>query len=398
MAWNIVAVAVILFAPLGIIFLTKKVKFLSVIGAVALCYVLGVLLALTGLPYDKAFTQELTNYTIPIAIPLILFSLNLSSAKKLAKKSLTAFALVCVSVTVVVTAAFFIAKPHIDYAAQLAGMFSGLYTGGTPNMNAIGIAVGLDANMIGLAGTSDLIIGGIYFLFLITFARPVYAFFLDRKKKKHADTQEIVAENAVSEEEQKIIDEYAAEYTLVKISGKKNIGKLILVILLAIGCFGASAGIGYLIAGNMQDTLFMTILMLGVTAMGIGFSFWKPVKETKGTFQAGHYVILMFSLALSMSLDLSLLVASILPVLLYMSCVLLATAVLHLALCKICKIDSKTAIITSTAALYGPAFIPPVAEAIKSQDVMVPGLICGILGYALGTFLGIGLCNLFLLF
>ena len=95
MIWTILAIAVILFAPIGIIFLTKKVKFFGIIGAVALCYVLGLILAVTGIPYDKTVTTELTNYTIPIAIPLILFSLNLSSAKKLAKKSLLSFVLVC---------------------------------------------------------------------------------------------------------------------------------------------------------------------------------------------------------------------------------------------------------------------------------------------------------------
>ena len=207
-----------------------------------------------------------------------------------------------------------------------------------------------------------------------------------------------VSANGVSEEEQKFIDNYSAEYSIVKLDGKKGIGRLILVILLAVGCFGVSAGIGWLIAGNMSDTVFMTILMLGVTALGIGFSFWKPVKETKGTFQAGHYVILMFSLAISMSLDLSVLVGSILPVLLFMACVQTATVILHLILCKLCKIDADTAIITSTAGVYGPAFIPPMAQTLKNQNVMIPGLVSGILGYALGTFLGIGLGNLFLLF
>lgn len=425
MIWTILAIAVILFAPIGIIFLTKKVKFFGIIGAVALCYVLGLILAVTGIPYDKTVTTELTNYTIPIAIPLILFSLNLSSAKKLAKKSLLSFVLVCVSVTIVVTAAFFIARPYFANAAQFAGMTSGLYTGGTPNLNAIGLALGLDTDVIGLANTSDFIVGGVYFLFLITLAKPVYSFFLDGKKKNKqvmADTATAevasahrttvktagvvegsqasaeVSANGVSEEEQKFIDNYSAEYSIVKLDGKKGIGRLILVILLAVGCFGVSAGIGWLIAGNMSDTVFMTILMLGVTALGIGFSFWKPVKETKGTFQAGHYVILMFSLAISMSLDLSVLVGSILPVLLFMACVQTATVILHLILCKLCKIDADTAIITSTAGVYGPAFIPPMAQTLKNQNVMIPGLVSGILGYALGTFLGIGLGNLFLLF
>ncbi|HAX40892.1 MAG TPA: hypothetical protein DCY10_08470, partial [Clostridiales bacterium] len=64
---------------------------------------------------------------------------------------------------------------------------------------------------------------------------------------------------------------------------------------------------------------------------------------------------------------------------------------LHLLFCKVFKIDSDTALITSTAGIYGPAFIVPVADAMKNREVVLPGLICGIIGYALGNYLGIGI-------
>lgn len=388
MIWTVLAVAVVLFAPLGIIFLTKKVKFLGIVGAVALCYVLGLLLAVSGLPYDKSLTTTLSEITVPVAIPLILFSLKLGTAKTLAKKSLLSFVLVCASVVIVATSAFFVANPLIDNAAQLAAMTSGLYTGGTPNLNAIGLAMGLDANVIAMANTSDLIVGGVYFLFLLTAAKPVYAFLLDRRKKKAAAQEQTEVVNADD-----TAKSYAAEYTLLKLD-KRGVGRLVLIILLAIGCLGVSAGAALLATG----TLDVSIVMLGVSALGVAFSFVKPVRETKGTFQAGHYIILMFSLSLSMSIDLSVLVQSILPVLLFMACVQTCVILVHLVLCRIFRIDSQTAIITSTAGVYGPAFIPPMTEVLDNQNLMIPGLVCGILGYAIGNFLGIGLGNLFLLF
>jgi uncharacterized membrane protein len=57
--------------------------------------------------------------------------------------------------------------------------------------------------------------------------------------------------------------------------------------------------------------------------------------------------------------------------------------------CKAVQIDADTALITSTAGIYGPAFIAPVAGAMKNKEVMLPGLITGILGYAVGNYLGI---------
>ena len=64
---------------------------------------------------------------------------------------------------------------------------------------------------------------------------------------------------------------------------------------------------------------------------------------------------------------------------------------LHLLLCRVFRIDADTALITSTAGIYGPAFIVPVADAMDNREVVLPGLICGILGYAIGNYLGIGI-------
>ena len=70
------------------------------------------------------------------------------------------------------------------------------------------------------------------------------------------------------------------------------------------------------------------------------------------------------------------------------------SVILHLLLARIARIDADTAIITSTAGIYGPAFIVPTANALNNRQVVLPGLICGILGYAVGNYLGIGVALL----
>ncbi len=59
-----------------------------------------------------------------------------------------------------------------------------------------------------------------------------------------------------------------------------------------------------------------------------------------------------------------------------------------LLLAMVFRIDTDTTIITSTAGIYGPAFIIPVAEGIKNREVVVSGLTCGLAGYAIGNYLG----------
>lgn len=100
-------------------------------------------------------------------------------------------------------------------------------------------------------------------------------------------------------------------------------------------------------------------------------------------------MLLIFSLGLSMSLDLSVLVNEILPILFFFAATQTACILLHLVLCKIFKIDSGTAIITSTAGIYGPPFIAPVANAAGDKKLIAPGIICAAVGLALGNFIGL---------
>ena len=62
----------------------------------------------------------------------------------------------------------------------------GLYTGGTPNLAAIGAALNVDANTFILTHTYDMVIGGICLLFLMTLARSCSTHFLPSFEAKHA--------------------------------------------------------------------------------------------------------------------------------------------------------------------------------------------------------------------
>ena len=69
--------------------------------------------------------------------------------------------------------------------------------------------------------------------------------------------------------------------------------------------------------------------------------------------------------------------------------------ILHALLCKIAKIDSDTMLITSVSAICSPPFVPVVATSLKNNAALVSGLATGIIGYAIGNYLGIGAYWLF---
>lgn len=385
--------------PAFVLWLTKKVKFLGFIGAIALCYLLGIIISVIPIPYDKGLTETISSVFVAIAIPLILFSFDITSVRYLAKKTVISFALVIASAVTVSVISFLVARAAgLANPNVLSGMTTGLYTGGTPNMIAIAKAL-LGENSgteIASAQISDFFVGGVYFLLILTVIRPIYKKFLGTGTPKPAsdeDEEETkseqvadypIDENYISQKAGGAAEEY--NYTVIP-RDRKSIGKLIGVIVLAIGCLGVGVGLEFLLNGNIDGSLY---IILAVSILGIVFSFVKPVRQVKGSYQIGQYMILIFSLGLSMSIDITLLAKEILPTLCFFACSQVAVILLHLLLCKLFKIDAGTALITSTAGIYGPPFIAPVANAYGDKDLIAPGIICGTLGLAIGTLLGWG--------
>ena len=100
--------------------------------------------------------------------------------------------------------------------------------------------------------------------------------------------------------------------------------------------------------------------MIAGTTLGLALSFVPKVRNVKENSAAGHYLILVFSFALASSLDLGTLGGNLLHTVALLASITVCSALLHLLLCRIFRIGADCAIVTMTAGLYGPAFIPAV--------------------------------------
>ena len=399
-ALTVLALLFVFGLPIPIVWLTRKNKVLGFIGAIACCYIVGFIcstLGLTGVSYDKGLTTTVAYVLVALSIPLILFSIDLRAVKKLTKATVVGYSLCIVSAIAVAVAMFFITLSFFP-SAKLSAMVVGLYTGGTPNLNAIGAILGAGKETIAAANVSDTLVGGIYFLLLITVAPKIYRACLNRRKHKQPlPAPEFSTEAAPAEAEEapapkKKTDDYTFGFS---IKDKKSVGKLIGAFFLAVGCLGVGALLEFLIEGTVGEN--MIYILLSVSVLGVVFSFVKPIREIKGQYPLGMYLILMFSLALSMSIDWSVFLSDILPTLAFFAVAQVSTILVHLLLCRIFRVDGDTAVITSTAGVYGPPFIAPAAKAAGRPDLIAPGVICGALGLAIGTLLGWGVGALLLL-
>ncbi len=403
-----------LLTPFLLIYFTKKSRFLNRLGAVVLAYLLGITMGNIGLlpkgseGFRKLLghrsampNQEFLGYLnasqlsgsdltvnqianlqdilmtiiIPIAIPLLVFSLDIRKWLKLAKGALLSLILAMVSLLATVFAGFYLFADSITESWKVAGMLVGLYTGGTPNLAAIGTALNVSPNIFILTHTYDFIVGSVTLIFLMTVAQHLFHTFLPKFRVIHK------AENAMQlVQEENDIENYD---NLFK---RKTLPEILKALGVSILIFAIGGGLSLLVE-KPNDTI---VAILVITTLGLLASMIKPINSLKNSFQLGMYLIIVFSLVVSSMANLSnMFQIDFLQLFLYVLLVVFGSMVIHVGLSRIFKVDADTTIIAITALTYSPPFVPVVASALKNKDLIITGLTIGILGYAFGTYLGV---------
>ena len=354
-------------------------------GPIGSAYLLGMVVAilvwllnLLGAPVSlNADVGEIGSYVaIGVAIPLLLFGCNLAQVKRLTRPVVISYSALVVAVVLVAGVTSYVYARRFPDGPALCAMAIGLYTGGTPNFNAIGMVIGAGADSIALGNLSDMIIGGLFYVFILLLAKPFLRHILKAPS----------GELYLSGEGETVNMDEVADFRLHR--------GLVRNLLLALACTVISAGVGvviWLIRGGLMTDFLVPAVMIGGTVLGIALSFWKPVREVPENTLVGQYLILVFSFALASCLNLSRLTSDFGRIVLLLGVITVGSFLVHTVFCRLLGIDSDCMLVTMTAGLYGPAFVPAVTRQLKNDALTAPGLICGAVGYVIGTFLGVAL-------
>jgi uncharacterized membrane protein len=101
------------------------------------------------------------------------------------------------------------------------------------------------------------------------------------------------------------------------------------------------------------------------------------------------YLILIFSITVASMADISKLSHISFSLFYYVAFAVFGSHVIHVALARIFKVDADTVIISTSALICSPPFVPVVAGAIRNREVILTGMFVGIAGYAVGNYLGV---------
>jgi uncharacterized membrane protein len=364
------------FTPIIIIYLEGKYSILKKIGAVLMCYGVGLVVGNMGVLPEGAdkYQTLLTEITIPLSLPLILFSMDVKSWFKGAGKAMISLILGLISVLIIIFIGFLIFKGKIENIWQVAGMLVGIYTGGTPNMAAIKSALDVSQELYILTHTYELTLGAVYLIFVLSIGQRVFQWILPKYKKTTIQTIEV--------EELKLENDFDSFEGMLK---KDTFLPLTVAFFTSVGIMGVSYLISLLLPSEFQTAA----VILFITTFGIAGSFVPQLKRIKKTFQLGMYLILIFCLTVASMADISKLANISFDLFYYVGLAMFGSAIIHVLLAKIFKIDADTILISGTALICSPPFVPVVAGALKNKQIILTGLVVGIAGYAIGNYLGV---------
>lgn len=361
----ILQIALILVLPVLLFRLERQMRWLK---SIVMAYVLGVIIGNVDPDFfDHGMLKELTGISIILAIPLMLFSSNIKMWIQQPRKLLLAYVLAVVATSTSVAIGWFIFQDGLENLPLISGMIEGVYTGGTVNLNAVGYAFEAPEEMMVLLNGYDMAFSGVYLLFIFTFLPAVLKFIL----KSDSDIK-----NEVRQEDEVDFFQLAFKEQLLSIGKGVGLSALIL---------GSVVGIAILLTGKMHEL----IIIFGVTGLALIGSNFKNIQGINGNMVMADYFMIIFGFTLGAQANVAELLSGHLDIFKYFAVIYSTMLTIHLILAKIFKIDVNAFLISSTAAIFGPPFIGPVAESLNRRNLIAPGIIIALMGNAIGTYLGI---------
>lgn len=332
----------------------------------------GLVLSNLGLiPASAPAFSMVSNLLVPAAIPLLLFKADIRRILAEGGPMLIAFFIGVAGATAGALIGYWL-LPLGDQAAQLAGVFTATYTGGSMNFVAVSKAVGFDASsQYAAAMAADNLVGTPYLLVLVMI--PALAWV--RKVFPSA-----IIEETEREEQEHIEDLEHESLNLLHMS----IGLGLSFIICALGYWIAELlGVGRL------GILFLTAIAVLIANLA-------PARMAKlqGDFALGTFFMYLFFVTIGASANVMALAGEAMVLVPYALIIVAAHLVVLMIGTKLLKIDLAEALVASNACIMGPATAAAIAAGQGWRHLVTPGVLVGVLGYVIANFLGVAITGI----
>lgn len=386
----ILITTIYLIFPIIIVSIFHKWKFFQKIGTVIMSYFVGLLMSLTGMVAFEIGSAEfvtlstiqkwIMNLTVPLAIPLMLFGSDFKLWSKSLPKTMITLAGGIISIVIAIVLAFFVFQDKgITDLANVSSMMVGIYTGGSMNFFALASILHVNSNIVTLVYTFEMLVTFPLILFIVAGGYKLFRRLLPFSNKIQ-----------IKSEEKDVTTIDCGEENYANMLNKNIFPKTMFAFLLSIVFLLIGVCLSIYLTGKLSEL----IIIMTVTTLAIVASCSKKIRNLPKTFELGMLLILIFSIVVASQFDITALNTSAFTLLCFILFIMLTAVVLHILFCRFVKIDGDLFTVSNIALLCSPPFVPPVVGAMGNKKVLISGIVIGLVGYAVGTYLGVALSYL----
>jgi uncharacterized membrane protein len=371
--------ALLLFAlalvVLAALWLTEHVGPFRALGPAASAILLALVLSNVGvLPGESPVYDFLMGRGVLAGIVLVLLSVHLTSIRQAGMPMLAAFALGAVASTVgAVVMGLVLASSIGSETWKLSGQFAATYIGGGMNFAAVGQELGTRADLFAAGIAADVIVTAFWLIACLT----IPEFFASRAPRPAASPPALPATAAGGPRLDALLGSSGLPMTLVDFAGL------------------AAVTLGAIAVSDLLAQWWPAVpRVLWLTTVALGLAQVPLVRRLSGAVVLGNFLLLLF-LASNGAKSVVARIVEVGPAVFYFAAGTVAIhGVIIFGVGLALRMSADILAIASQANVGGATTAMALAGSRRRMDLVLPGVVAGMLGNAAGNYLGLAVAYL----
>ena len=371
LATNAILVLAILCTIIFASEMLAKTRWGKPLGAAIMVIVLGAVFANIGLIPSASnaipLYSAIFKYIAPIAIFYLVLGVNLRKIKQAGMPMLVLFILGSAATVIGVVVAYTLVNPESalnEYSAPIAGMIAGTYTGGSINFNAVALHYKVNEAGVLYAGTVavDNVLTTIWML--VTLAIPKVMHTIWPGSDIVSTTPEEASLEAVN---------------------KNHMDYRDFIILIPLGL------VAFVISQAVSSVFPAVPSILTITTIGLILAQFERFHNLIGSRALGLFLVYLFLVVIGAFCEFKAIgeLGDIgITLLLFVGLTVVIHGIITIGLGRMMFTDWKMIAIASQANIGGGTTAMALAESFDREELIVPAILIGTLGSAMGTYLG----------
>jgi uncharacterized membrane protein len=355
--------------------LVDRIALLKRIGTAALSILIALVLSNLGvIPGVSPVYDFLVGQGVLAGIVLVLLNVNLTTVRDAGTPMIVAFVIACVASMVGTVIMASILHSSIGSETwKLAGQFTATYIGGGMNFAAVGRELGTRSDLFSAGIAADVMVTAFWLVACLT----IPEFF----SRRRGPVETPRAQAAVAADESRpaldiLLGSSGRPMTLTDFAGLATI------------TFGTMA------VAELLTTVWPVMpRVLWITTIALVLAQVPLVRKFSGGVVIGNFLMLLF-LASNGAKSVVSLIVEVGPAVFFFAAGNVAIhGIIIFGLGLALRIDPDVLSIASQSTVGGPTTAMALAGSRRRSDLILPGVISGLMGYALGNYAGIAIAH-----